>query len=69
VQCATSKCAGILEVEPTTAVWQAEVTAAKRMITGTAERLGIYPARATGIGRTQRTKGMTGFGNGSYHPD
>jgi hypothetical protein len=47
VQCPTSKCAGILEVEPTTAVRQAEVTAAKRMITCTAERLGINPAQAT----------------------
>ena len=39
------KCAVILDVEPTTAVRQAEVTAAKTMITRTAERLGVAPAR------------------------
>lgn len=39
------KCAIIMDVEPTTAVRQAEVTAAKTMITRTAERLGVEPAR------------------------
>ncbi len=39
------KCAVIMDVEPTTAVRQAEVTAAKAMITRTAERLGVEPAR------------------------
>lgn len=39
------KCAVIMDVEPTTAVRQAEVTAAKTMITRTAERLGVEPAR------------------------
>lgn len=34
-----------MDVEPTTAVRQAEVTAAKTMITRTAERLGVEPAR------------------------
>ena len=50
------KCAVILDVEPTTAVRQAEVTAAKTMIARTAERLGIEPARLaadTGYGSAE----------------
>ena len=50
------KCAVILDVEPTTAVRQAEVTAAKTMLTRTAERLGIEPARLaadTGYGSAE----------------
>ena len=50
------KCAVILDVEPTTAVRQAEVTAAKTMITRTAERLDIEPARLaadTGYGSAE----------------
>lgn len=39
------KCAVILDVEPTTTVRQAEVTAAKTMIIRPAERLNIEPAR------------------------
>ena len=35
----------IVDVEPTTAIRQAEVTAAKRMIERTRERFGLYPAR------------------------
>jgi transposase len=50
------KCAVILDVEPTTAVRQAEVTAAKTMIARTAECLGIDPARLvadTGYGSAE----------------
>ncbi len=50
------KCAVIMDVEPTTAVRQAEVTAAKTMITRTAERLGMEPARLaadTGYGSAE----------------
>ena len=50
------KCSVILDVEPTTAVRQAEVTAAKTMITRTAERLGHEPARLaadTGYGSAE----------------
>ena len=50
------KCAVILDVEPTTAVRQAEVTAAKTMIARTADRLGIDPARLaadTGYGSAE----------------
>ena len=50
------KCAVILDVEPTTAVRQAEVTAAKTMIVRTAERLGMEPARLaadTGYGSAE----------------
>lgn len=50
------KHAVILDVEPTTAVRQAEVTAAKTMITRTAERLGTEPARLaadTGYGSAE----------------
>ena len=50
------KCAIILDVEPTTAVRQAEVTAAKTMLTRTAERLDIEPARLaadTGYGSAE----------------
>ena len=50
------KCAVILDVEPTTAVRQAEVGAAKTMITRTAERLGVEPARLaadTGYGSAE----------------
>ena len=50
------KCAVIMDVEPTTAVRQAEVTAAKTIITRTAERLGIEPARPaadTGYGSAE----------------
>jgi transposase len=50
------KCAVILDVEPTTAVRQAEVTAAKTMIARTAERLGMEPARLaadTGYGSAE----------------
>ena len=50
------KCAVIMDVEPTTAVRQAEVTAAKTMITRTAERLGVLPARLaadTGYGSAE----------------
>lgn len=50
------KCAVILDVEPTTAVRQAEVGAAKTMIARTAERLGIEPARLaadTGYGSAE----------------
>jgi transposase len=39
------KCAVILDVEPSTAVRQAEVAAAKTMIVRTAERFGIEPER------------------------
>ncbi len=38
----------IVDVEPTTAMRQAEVTAAKRMITRTMERFDLYPARLSG---------------------
>ena len=38
----------IVDVEPTTAMRQAEVTAAKRMITRTMERFDLYPARLAG---------------------
>ena len=50
------KCAIIMDVEPTTAVRQAEVTAAKTMISRTAERLGVEPARLaadTGYGSAE----------------
>ena len=50
------KCAVIMDVEPTTAVRQAEVTAAKTMITRTADRLGVEPARLaadTGYGSAE----------------
>ena len=50
------KCAVILDVEPTTAVRQAEVGAAKTMITRTATRLGVEPARLaadTGYGSAE----------------
>jgi transposase len=38
----------IVDVEATTAIRQAEVTAAKRMIDRTMERFGLYPARLAG---------------------
>jgi transposase len=38
----------IVDVEATTAIRQAEVTAAKRMIERTMERFGLYPARLAG---------------------
>src|SRR4051794_24951093 len=38
----------IVDVEPTTAMRQAEVTAAKRMITRTMDRFDLYPARLAG---------------------
>src|SRR5919107_2341069 len=38
----------IVDVEPTTAIRQAEVTAAKRMIERSRERFGLYPARLAG---------------------
>jgi transposase len=38
----------IVDVEPTTAMRQAEVTAAKRMIARTMERFDLYPARLAG---------------------
>ena len=50
------KCAIIMDVEPTTAVRQAEVTAAKTMITRVADRLGVEPARLvadTGYGSAE----------------
>lgn len=50
------KCAIIVDVEPTTAIRQAEVTAAKTMIRRTAERLGIEPERLaadTGYGSAE----------------
>jgi len=50
------KCAVIIDVEPTTAVRQAEVTAAKTMIVRTAERFGIEPERLaadTGYGSAE----------------
>ena len=50
------KCAVIMDVEPTTAVRQAEVTAAKTMIVRTAERFGIEPERLaadTGYGSAE----------------
>jgi transposase len=50
------KCAVIVDVEPTTAVRQAEVTAAKTMITRTAETFGLEPARLaadTGYGSAE----------------
>jgi transposase len=50
------KCAVILDVEPTTAVRQAEVTAAKTMIERTAERFGLEPERLaadTGYGSAE----------------
>lgn len=50
------KCAVIVDVEPTTAIRQAEVTAAKIMIARTAERLGIEPERLaadTGYGSAE----------------
>ena len=50
------KCAVIMDVEPTTAVRQAEVTAAKTMIVRTAERFGIKPellAADTGYGSAE----------------
>ena len=50
------KCAVIMDVEPTTAVRQAEVTAAKTMIARTAERIGVEPARLaadTGYGSAE----------------
>ena len=50
------RCAVILDAEPTTAVRQAEVTAAKAMIVRTAERLDLEPARLaadTGYGSAE----------------
>ncbi|MEC5325488.1 IS1182 family transposase [Aurantimonas sp. A3-2-R12] len=50
----------IVDVEPTTAIRQAEVAAAKRMIEGTRERFDLYPARLaadTGYG----SAGMLGW--------
>lgn len=50
------KCAVIMDVEPTTAVRQAEVTAAKTMLVRTAERFGIEPERLaadTGYGSAE----------------
>ena len=50
------KCAVIMDVEPTTAVRQAEVPAAKTMIARTAERIGVEPARLaadTGYGSAE----------------
>jgi transposase len=50
------KCAVILDVEPTTAVRQAEVTAAQTMITRTADTFGIKPERLvadTGYGSAE----------------
>jgi transposase len=50
------KCAVIMDVEPTTAVRQAEVTAAKTMIERTAEQFGIEPERLaadTGYGSAE----------------
>ena len=50
------KCAVIMDVEPTTAVRQAEVTAAKTMLLRTAERFGIEPERLaadTGYGSAE----------------
>ena len=50
------KCVVIMDVEPTTAVRQAEVTAAKTMIARTAERIGVEPARLaadTGYGSAE----------------
>jgi hypothetical protein len=50
------KCAVIVDVEPTTAVRQAEVTAAKTMITRTAEAFGLEPERLaadTGYGSAE----------------
>jgi hypothetical protein len=50
------KCAVIMDVEPTTAVRQAEVAAAKTMIARTAERLGVEPERLvadTGYGSAE----------------
>lgn len=50
----------IVDVEPTTAIRQAEVAAAKRMIERTRERFGLYPARLaadTGYG----SAGMLGW--------
>ena len=38
----------IVDVEATTAIRQAEVTAAKRMIERTKERFDLYPARLAG---------------------
>ena len=38
----------IVDVEPTTAIRQAEVTAAKRMIVRSRERVALYPARLAG---------------------
>ena len=38
----------IVDVEPTTAIRQAEVTAAKRMIVRSRERFDLYPARLAG---------------------
>lgn len=53
------KCAVILDVEPTTAVRQAEVTAQHRMLDPVSERFGIWPARLVadasyGSGKTWR---------------
>jgi len=50
------KCAVIMDVEPTTAVRQAEVTAAKTMIERTAEQFGLEPERLaadTGYGSAE----------------
>ena len=50
------KCAVIMDVEPTTAIRQAEVTAAKTMIERTAERFGVEPERLaadTGYGSAE----------------
>ena len=50
------KCAVIVDVEPTTAVRQAEVTAAKTMITRTTETFGLEPERLaadTGYGSAE----------------
>ena len=50
------KCAVIVDVEPTTAVRQAEVTAAKTMLTRTAQTFGLEPARLaadTGYGSAE----------------
>ena len=48
------KCAVIVDIEPTTAIWQAEVTAARTMISRTAETFGLEP---------QRLAADTGYGS------
>ena len=59
------KCAVIVDVEPTTAVRQAEVTAAKTMITRTAETFGLEPERlAADTGRIRRDARVAGLRTG-----